>query len=136
MRKPSFQLFYQLKKIFDEINRKYQLNQQIIPYFISSHPGCKPENIAELAITTKKLNFHLEQVQDFTPTPMTVATTIYYSGYHPYSLNKVKTAKTPEEKKGQNTFFFWYKKEYKQAIRNTLKKLGRIDLIKQLYGKI
>ncbi len=136
MRKPSFQLFYQLKKIFDEINRKYQLNQQIIPYFISSHPGCKPENMAELAITTKKLNFHLEQVQDFTPTPMTVATTIYYSGYHPYSLNKVKTAKTPEEKKGQNIFFFWYKKEYKQAIRNTLKKLGRIDLIKQLYGKI
>lgn len=135
MRKPSFQLFRRLKQIFDEINNKYKLNQQIIPYFISSHPGCKPEDMAELAVATKQLHFHLEQVQDFTPTPMTVATTIYYTGYHPYSLKKIKTAKTPEEKKRQNMFFFWYKKEFRQSILNTLKQLGRTDLSRQLYDQ-
>lgn len=133
MRKPSFRLFHRLNKIFDELNRKYSLRQQIIPYFISSHPGCTPEDMAELAVATKKLNFHLEQVQDFTPTPMTVATTIYCTGYHPYSLQKIKTARTPEEKKRQNIFFFWYKKEYRQAVQNSLKQLGRPDLGKQLY---
>ena len=135
MRKPSFQLFRRLKQIFDEINNKYKLNQQIIPYFISSHPGCKPEDMAELAVATKQLHFHLEQVQDFTPTPMTVATTIYYTGFHPYSLKKIKTAKTPEEKKRQNMFFFWYKKEFRQSILNTLKQLGRTDLSRQLYDQ-
>ncbi|MDE5612887.1 MAG: DUF3362 domain-containing protein, partial [Odoribacter sp.] len=102
---------------------------------ISSHPGCKPEDMAELAVATKQLHFHLEQVQDFTPTPMTVATTIYYTGYHPYSLEKIKTAKTPEEKKRQNMFFFWYKKEFKQPILNTLKQLGRTDLSRKLYDQ-
>ena len=135
MRKPSFQLFRRLKQIFDEINNKYKLNQQIIPYFISSHPGCKPEDMAELAVATKQLHFHLEQVQDFTPTPMTVATTIYYTGFHPYSLKKIKTAKTPEEKKRQNMFFFWYKKEFRQSILNTLKQLGRTNLSRQLYDQ-
>lgn len=67
--------------------------------------------MAELAAETKALDFRLEQVQDFTPTPMTVATVIYYSGVHPYSLKPVFSAKTPEEKKLQNTFFFWYKKK-------------------------
>lgn len=133
MRKPSFRLFHQLKKIFDEINRKYRLNQQIIPYFISSHPGCRTEDMAELAVATKRLHFHLEQVQDFTPTPMTLATTVYFSGIHPYSLEKIETVKSVKEKKRQNMFFFWYKKECKQAIMTTLRQLKRTDLIKQLY---
>lgn len=135
MRKPSFELFRQLKKFFDEINRKYQLNEQIIPYFISSHPGCRPEDMAELAVATKELHFHLEQVQDFTPTPMTVATTIYYTDYHPYSLQKIRTAKTEKEKKQQNMFFFWYKKEFRSMIQDTLHRLSRPDLIRKLYGK-
>ena len=135
MRKPSFKLFYQLKHIFDEVNRKHQLNQQIIPYFISSHPGCRVEHMAELAIATKDLHFHLEQVQDFTPTPMTVATTIYYTGFHPYSLLPIPTQKNAAEKKQQNMFFFWYKKEFQQPIIQLLNKLKRNDLIKQLYPK-
>lgn len=135
MRKPSFQLFRQLTTIFDEINRKHQLHEQIVPYFISSHPGCRPEDMAELAVTTKQLNFRLEQVQDFTPTPMTVATTIYYTGYHPYLLEEIHTAKTEKEKKQQNMFFFWYKKEFKTQIMDTLRKLRRNDLIRRLYGK-
>lgn len=135
MRKPPFQLFLQLKTLFDEINHKYQLKEQIIPYFISSHPGCKPEDMAELAIHTKQLDFRLEQVQDFTPTPLTLATTIYYTGYHPYSLKKINTPKSEKEKKQQNMFFFWYKKEFREPILSALQKMKRPDLIKKLYGK-
>lgn len=135
MRKPSFRLFHQLKYAFDDINQKYKLNEQIIPYFISSHPGCRPEDMAELAVATKELNFRLEQVQDFTPTPMTLATTVYYSGYHPYSLKKIETAKSEKDKKQQNMFFFWYKKEFKEQIISTLRKIRRPDLISKLYNK-
>lgn len=135
MRKPSFKLFHELKDFFDDVNRKYKLNEQIIPYFISSHPGCTPENMAELAVATKELDFRLEQVQDFTPTPMTVATTIYYTGYHPYSLKKVETVKSEKEKKQQNMFFFWYKKEFREQIIAALRKIRRPDLISKLYGK-
>lgn len=136
MRKPSFSLFQQLKKQFDEINRKYNLKEQIIPYFISSHPGCRPEDMAELAVATKELDFRLEQVQDFTPTPMTVATTMYYSGFHPYSLKKIETVKSEKEKKQQNMFFFWYKREFKEQIVSILRKIRRSDLITKLYGKM
>mgnify|MGYP000846358245 FL=1 len=135
MRKPAFGLFQQLKSIFDEINRKHRLNEQIIPYFISSHPGCRPEDMAELAVATKALDFKLEQVQDFTPTPMTVATTIYYSGYHPYSLQKIDTAKSEKEKKQQNMFFFWYKREFREQTMTLLRRIHRADLIPKLYGK-
>lgn len=135
MRKPSFRLFQQLKSLFDEINRKHKLNEQIIPYFISSHPGCRPEDMAELAIATKQLDFRLEQVQDFTPTPMTLATTMYYTGYHPYSLQKIASPKSEKEKKQQNMFFFWYKKELRELIISSLRKMKRPDLISKLYGK-
>lgn len=110
MRKPSFNYFYKFKKIFEQINREERLNQQLIPYFISSHPACRNQDMAELAEITKKLNFRLEQVQDFTPTPMTLATEIYYSGYHPYTLEPIFTARTKEEKLAQRQYFFWYKK--------------------------
>lgn len=135
MRKPSFGLFFQIKEIFDTVNRKNNLRQQLIPYFISSHPGCRLEDMAELAITTKQLDFHLEQVQDFTPTPMTLATTIYYTGYHPYSLKPVSSPKSEEDKKKQNMFFFWYKNEFKNQIIAALNKIKRSDLIKRLYQK-
>lgn len=134
MRKPSFSLFYQLKDKFDAVNKKNGLNQQIIPYFISSHPGCSAEDMAELAIATKQLDFKLEQVQDFTPTPMTLATTMYYTGYHPYSLEKITSSKTPESKKIQNMFFFWYRKEFKSQIIAVLNRLKRPDLIKKIYN--
>jgi radical SAM superfamily enzyme YgiQ (UPF0313 family) len=131
MRKPSFSYFHRFKTEFDRINQQHKLNQQLIPYFISSHPACEPEDMAELAVETKKMNFRLEQVQDFTPTPMTLATEIYYSGYHPYTLEKVFTAKTKEEKLDQRKFFFWYKKEYKRDIYKLLVKANRKDLLKE-----
>lgn len=134
MRKPSFDQFYTFKKIFDKLNNESGLKQQLIPYFISSHPGCSELDMADLAIAMKKINFKLEQVQDFTPSPMTLATEIYYTGYHPYTLEKVYTARTKEQKLAQRQFFFWYDKDYKNQITKTLRKLKREDLLKKLYS--
>ncbi len=132
MRKPSFSYFHKFKERFDKINIKNKLNLQLIPYFISNHPACEQEDMANLAAETKDLGFQLEQVQGFTPTPMTVATVIYYSGYHPYTLKKVNTPKSRKEKDDQHKFFFWYKDENKAWIKKTLNKLGREDLLKRL----
>ena len=133
MRKPSFKLFEEFKRIFDFVNKSNGLNQQLIPYFISSHPGCTECDMAELAVATKKLNFHLEQVQDFTPTPMTMSTEMYYTGYNPYTLEKVFTAHTKDEKLEQRKFFFWYENDYKNRIIQSLTKLNRTDLLLELY---
>ena len=134
MRKPSFKHFKEFKKKYDHFNEKHNLKQPLIPYFISSHPGCEEEDMANLAADTKELGFRLEQVQDFTPTPMTVATIIYYTGLHPYTLKPVYTAKGKDEKKRQHQFFFWYKKENRKQIRAKLEKMGRHDLIEKILG--
>ncbi len=134
MRKPPFALFEEFKRVFDKINTEEHLREQIIPYFISSHPGCREEDMAELAVKTKRLDFHLEQVQDFTPTPMTVSTEAWYSGFDPYTLEPVFSAKTPREKQAQREFFFWYKPEERRNIEQELRRIGRLDLLPQLYS--
>jgi uncharacterized radical SAM protein YgiQ len=134
MRKPSFELFKKFKSKFDDINLNAGLKQQIIPYFISSHPASTEIDMASLAVETKTNDFRLEQVQDFTPTPMTLATEIFYSGYHPYTLEKVYTARTKEEKLNQRMFFFWYKPEYRHGIEKVLQKYGRVDILKKLFA--
>ena len=133
MRKPSFRLFHAFKRRFDEINRQAGLRQQIIPYFISSHPGCREEDMAELAIETRRLDFQLEQVQDFTPTPMTTATTMWATGYDPDTMQPVFSARTPAEKQAQRMFFFWYKPEERRRIEQELRRIGRPDLLRQLF---
>ena len=135
MRKPSFKHFHKFKEKFDAIDKKHSLNQQLIPYFISSHPGSKEADMANLAVETKSMGFELEQVQGFTPTPMTVATVIYYSGYHPYTLQPMETAKTKEEKQDQHKFFFWHKKENHKWIRQKLNEAGRPELANQLLDQ-
>ncbi len=134
MRKPDFALFDRMYREFEKVNREEGLNQQLIPYFISSHPDCSAEDMADLAVKTKKQGFRLEQVQDFTPTPMTLATVMYYSGYDPYTLKPVITAKSKKEKANQVMFFFWYKNEYRQQIKDTLNRLNRPDLVRDLLG--
>ena len=136
MRKPSFRLFEEFKRIFDKINREKGLKQQIIPYFISSHPGCHEEDMADLAVRTKRLDFQLEQVQDFTPTPMTVSTETWYSGFDPYTLEPVFSAKAQKDKLAQRQFFFWYKPEERRQIEATLRRIGRPDLIRELLGGV
>lgn len=134
IRKPSFELFREFKSVFDRINAEERLNQQIVPYFMSSHPGCTEEDMAELAVITKRLDFRLEQVQDFTPTPMTTSTEMWYTGYDPYTLAPVYSARTPEEKRAQKRYFFWYKPEERHDIARRLRALHREDLIDQLCG--
>ena len=135
MRKPSFSQFEQFKRTFDRINREEGLRQQLIPYFISSHPGCTAEDMAELAVLTKRMDFHLEQVQDFTPTPMTVSTEAWYTGLHPYTLQPIFSAKSQRDKLAQRQFFFWYKPEARRAIMEELRRMGRRDLIDKLFGR-
>mgnify|MGYP003292112618 CR=1 FL=1 len=135
MRKPSFELFEQFKRTFDRINRDAGLRQQIVPYFISSHPGCTAEDMAELAVLTKRMDFHLEQVQDFTPTPMTVSTEAWHTGFHPYTLQPIFSAKSSRDKQAQRQFFFWYKPEMRRAIMDELRRMGRRDLIDKLFGR-
>ncbi|MFN6075215.1 MAG: YgiQ family radical SAM protein [Fluviicola sp.] len=134
MRKPSFKYFHKFKEKYDRLSKKHGLNQPLIPYFISSHPGCEEADMANLAAETKEMGFQLEQVQDFTPTPMTVAEVIYYTGVHPYTLKPIATAKTPEEKKNQNRFFFYYKRENHQWIKDRLTKAKQPELIEKLLG--
>lgn len=135
MRKPNFSLFREFKRIFDKINADEHLNQQLIPYFISSHPGCELQDMAELAVETKNLNFQLEQVQDFTPTPMTLATEMYHTGLNPYTLKPIFVARKQSEKLAQRQFFFWYKPETRAQIKRELQRIGRTDLIDKLFGK-
>lgn len=135
MRKPSFSQFEEFKRLFDSVNKRHDLRQQLIPYFISSHPGCHEIDMAQLAVKTKRLDFHLEQVQDFTPTPMTVATEIYYTGYHPYTLEKIFTATTAEEKLAQRQYFFWYDRTYRGSITSSLNRLHRPDLLRALFSR-
>lgn len=132
MRKPPFKQFHDFKRIFDRINAKHNLKQQIIPYFISSHPGSTLESMAELAAETKQLNFHLEQVQDFTPTPMTMATEMYYTGINPETKKEVYVARNMKDKEAQRSFFFWYKPEERKRLSQMLRRMGRTDLIKRL----
>ncbi|PIQ27481.1 MAG: YgiQ family radical SAM protein [Bacteroidetes bacterium CG18_big_fil_WC_8_21_14_2_50_41_14] len=135
MRKPPFALYDLFQKKFMKASQDAGLKQQIIPYFISSHPGCTEADMAQLAVDTKDAGFQLEQVQDFTPTPMTNATVMYYSGINPDNMKPVYSAKTAEEKKAQNMFFFWYKPEFKQLIQTRLMKLKRPDLASRLSDK-
>lgn len=135
MRKPTFNYFYKLMERFEALKKKLGKPQmQLIPYFISSHPGSTPEDMADLAIKTKELGFKLEQVQDFTPTPMTVATEIWATGVHPYDGKEVPCVKTPEEKDAQRSFFFWYKPEMRSKIRTSLGRLGMGQLADRLLG--
>lgn len=133
MRKPSFALYHEFSRLFDRVNRQNGLRQQLIPYFISSHPGCHEADMAELAVETKDMGLQLEQVQDFTPTPMTLATEIFYTGIHPYTGEKVFTALSPEEKLAQRKYFFWYDPAYRTDITRSLQRLHRTDLLKRLF---
>ncbi len=135
MRKPGFDLFRHFKRVFDDTCQELGLRQQIVPYFISSHPGCTEEDMAMLAVRTKDLGLRLEQVQDFTPTPMTLATEAWATGYHPLTLEPLYSARSDDEKRRQRMFFFWYRPEEGERIARELTRMGRPDLRERLLGK-
>jgi len=134
MRKPSFSLFQQLKTKFDQFNEKHQVKQQLIPYFISAHPGTQTTDMAQLAIKTQQLGYRLEQVQEFTPTPMTVASVIYYTGLDPVTMEPVFVPFKKEERQLQRKFFFWYKPENRNELQAFLRRKGMNQLVNVLWG--
>ena len=133
MRKPSFKLFEQLKMQFDQFNQKHNLKQQLIPYFISAHPATKNTDMANLAAKTSNLNYRLEQVQEFTPTPMTLSSVIYHTGIDPYTLEQVFVPFTKEDRQLQRKFFFWYKPENRNELQSFLYKKGMNQLVTALF---
>ncbi|MCQ2295208.1 MAG: YgiQ family radical SAM protein [Bacteroidales bacterium] len=135
MRKPKFDQFLDTKARFDSVCRQAGVRYQLIPYFISSHPGCQIKDMADLAVEMKRLGYRLEQIQDFTPTPMTLSTEMYYTGYNPETMEEVYVAKTPNEKKEQNLMFFYYKKECQPQIKQILKKYHLDAYIPKLLGR-
>jgi uncharacterized radical SAM protein YgiQ len=134
MRKPDFKYFRQFYTDFQKINKKENLNQQLIPYFISSHPGCSLNDMADLALDTYDLGYKLEQSQDFTPTPMTLANVLFYAGHNPYSQKKIYIPKSKNQKIEQQKMMFWYKKENRKFIEQTLIKLNKREYIKSLFS--
>ena len=132
LRKPPFESYMHLHERFNALCEEYGLNQQLVPYFISSLPDCGLDEMAELAIQAGKLHLNLEQVQDFTPTPMTLGSVMFYTGFDPSTLKKVAVPRTVKEKKMQHLFFFLYKKEKREELKTELRALKRSDLIRIL----
>ena len=133
MRKPSFDLFLDTKRRFDAICREAGVRYQLIPYFISSHPGCRLKDMADLAVEMKRLGYRLEQIQDFTPTPMTLSTEMYYTGYNPATMEPVYVATSAAEKQEQRQMFFFYKPESREPIIRALRRHGLGGYIPKLF---
>ena len=132
LRKPPFESYRHLHARFTALCEEQGMNQQLIPYFISSLPDCGLDEMAELAIQAAELHLNLEQVQDFTPTPMTLGSVMFHTGFDPYTLKKISVPRTVKEKKMQQLFFFLYKKEKREELKTDLRALKRGDLIKSL----
>ena len=135
MRKPSFGLFRETRRRFDEICHQAGLRYQLIPYFISSHPGCRLQDMADLALQMKQMGYRLEQIQDFTPTPMTLSTEMYYTGIDPTTMKPVYVATTPADKADQRRLFFFYRPEERSAIEASLRRAGLGTVAQQLFGR-
>ena len=136
MRKPSFSLFRETKRRFDEICRQAGLRYQLIPYFISSHPGCRLVDMAQLALDMKQMGYRLEQIQDFTPTPMTLSTEMYYTGIDPSTMKPVYVATTPADKADQRRLFFFYRPDQQRDIVASLRRAGLAHFIPRLFPGI
>lgn len=133
MRKPPFAMFLAFHRFFKDTVAKHKQNLQLIPYLISGHPGSGIDEMGELAVRIKDLGLRPEQVQDFTPTPMTLSSVIFYTGFDPYTGEKIYTPRTVESKRAQKAFFFWYLPENSSLVRSLLAKAGRGDLIRKLF---
>ncbi|MBQ6686577.1 MAG: YgiQ family radical SAM protein [Firmicutes bacterium] len=129
MRKPDIQVFEEFQKKYKETNEKLGLKQYLIPYLISSHPGADLNDAVELALFLKKTGFVPDQVQDFYPTPGTLATCEFYTEKDPFTGEPVYVAKTLEEKKMQRALLHFNKRENRPLVEKALKKIGRYDLI-------
>ncbi len=129
MRKPNVDVFLEFDRKYRQTNKRLGLKQYLIPYLISSHPGCDLSDAAELAVFLKKYGFIPDQVQDFYPTPGTLATCMYHTELDPFTMEPVYVAKDMEEKKMQRALMHYHKKENEALVKKALHKLDRVDLI-------
>lgn len=134
MRKPEKQVFIDFADEYKKINERLGLKQYLIPYLISSHPGSTLEDAIELALFLKEYGFVPDQVQDFYPTPATLATCMYYTEKDPFTMKPVYVAKDMEEKKMQRALIHYNRPENRSTVMNALKKADREDLIGCLLG--
>ncbi|MEE1170332.1 MAG: YgiQ family radical SAM protein [Anaerovoracaceae bacterium] len=134
MRKPSIEVFEKFKDEYESINRRLGKKQFMIPYLISSHPGCTLDDAIELALYLKEMHFVPDQVQDFYPTPGTMSTCMYYAEMDPYTKKKIYVAKNMQDKREQRALMHFNKKENADTVRKALEKAGRRDLIPVLLG--
>lgn len=129
MNKPPFSLYLAFKEKYDAINRKLKKKQYLVPYLISSHPGCTLKDAINLALYLKSINYMPEQVQDFYPTPSTKSTCMYYTGINPDTMQPVYVPKSKREKMMQRALMQYAKPSNFEIVREALKEAGRSDLI-------
>ncbi len=130
MRKPPFKEYQKFRSMFDKISEKIGKRQQLIPYLISSHPGCREEDMAELAIKIK--GTRIDQVQDFTPTPMTLSAVMYYTGKDPYSGKSLSVSRSIKEKRAQKDYFFINESDKRRKLFSRLSRMGRNDIVERM----
>ncbi|MCR5122594.1 MAG: YgiQ family radical SAM protein [Ruminococcus sp.] len=136
MGKPHIEAYKRFQRRFYEITRRKGLDQYLIPYLMSSHPGSRLSDAVELAVFLKENKIHPEQVQDFYPTPGTISTCMFYTELDPYTLLPVYVAKNPSEKAMQRVLLQYYKPENQRKVIEALIKAGRRDLIGHGEGKL
>ena len=129
MGKPSHEVYARFVEEFDRISREFGLEQYVVPYFISSHPGCTVKDAVLLAEYIHKLHYTPEQVQDFYPTPSTLSTCMYYTGIHPLTGEKIYAARSPHEKAIQRALLQYKRPENRKLVLEGLHMAGRTDLI-------
>jgi len=132
MRKPSIKVFDKFSSQYKAMNKKLNKKQFMVPYFISSHPGSTLNDAVDLAVYMSKTGFIPDQVQDFYPTPGTLATCMYYTEKDPFTMKPVYVAKSAEEKKMQRALLHFNKKENRETVKKALIKAKRENLIKEL----
>ncbi|AZR72410.1 YgiQ family radical SAM protein [Anoxybacter fermentans] len=129
MRKPSFEVYAKFREEYKKVNKMLGKKQYLVPYFISSHPGCGLDEMIQLAEHIRDLKYNPEQVQDFTPTPMTLATCMYYTGIDPLTGEKIYVPKDMGEKRMQRALLQFRDPKNYDLVKKALKKAGRDDLI-------
>ena len=129
MGKPRSEVYVRFCKEFDKVNKKYKLNQYIVPYLISSHPGSDLNDAIALAESIRDMGYMPEQVQDFYPTPSTISTCMYYTGLDPRTLKKVHVTVNPHEKAMQRALIQYRRPENYELVKEALIKAHREDLI-------
>ena len=133
MGKPHFDVYLRFKEKYERLNQRYGLEQYIVPYLMSSHPGCTLSDAVALAEFLNKTGRQPEQVQDFYPTPGTLSTCMWYTGIDPRTMEPVYVARDPHEKALQRALLQWKRPEMRRLVTEALHKAGRTDLIG--YGK-